>query len=358
MKPIRVLVLAQVPPPVHGAAVINKAVIDCLSTRTNCNVEHENISASRSISDMQRGNLSKIFSAARVLLAVLVRLLKVRRDLIYINASPQGFSAYRDLLFVFLSCLRSDRVLAHFHGKVGDRSIFGRSWVLWILSRKVEYIFLDRALVPSCFVPGKSYHVLQNFSPAEKQLLGLSCDLNEVVSVCFLANMLPAKGINTVLEVCARVLRGGERFSVHLAGGWTRKYSVHDYHDWLAKNQDVAAHFTHWGAVGNEEKQKLFRVSDIFLYPTKNDAFPLVVLEAMASGLAVVASNVGAIGNIVGHSGFLACPDNVEQFVNNLELLLLNPSVLSKEKDAMKQRYRHVFMQERFEYKLLSIFGV
>ena len=116
-------------------------------------------------------------------------------------------------------------------------------------------------------------------------------------------------------------------------------------------------YFTHWGEVGDREKQEIFKVSDVFLYPTQNDAFPLVVLEAMASGLAVIASNVGAIENIVGHSDFLTRPDDVDQFVYNLELLLDDPVALSSEKSAMRQRYRQLFTRERFEQKLLSIFG-
>lgn len=352
-----VFTLAQIPPPVHGAAIMNKAALDCISTDSNLTVEHANISASRSLSDMQRGNLLKLYSAAKVLLAVLGRLLKIRRDVIYINASPQGLSAYRDLFFIFLACLRSDRIMAHFHGRLDDRSIFGRSWVAWMLPRKVEYIFLDEALVPERFRLTKTYHVLQNFAPAENELLALESDPSDSVSICFLANMLPAKGINTVLDVCARSLRKGRTFSVNLAGGWTRKYGINDYQGWLSENPDVAVYFTHWGEVGDREKQKIFKVSDVFLYPTQNDAFPLVVLEAMASGLAVIASNVGAIENIVGHSDLLTRPDDVDQFVHNLELLLDDPVALSNEKSAMRQRYRQLFTRERFEQKLLSIFG-
>ena len=45
--------------------------------------------------------------------------------------------------------------------------------------------------------------------------------------------------------------------------------------------------------------EKYLRASDVFAYPTENDAFPSSLVEAMACGLAVVTTPVGAIPEIV-----------------------------------------------------------
>ncbi|HVA89336.1 MAG TPA: glycosyltransferase family 4 protein [Chloroflexota bacterium] len=45
--------------------------------------------------------------------------------------------------------------------------------------------------------------------------------------------------------------------------------------------------------------KRLYAEADIFVLPTRADCFPLVIQEAMAAGLPVIATNVGAIGEVV-----------------------------------------------------------
>lgn len=60
----------------------------------------------------------------------------------------------------------------------------------------------------------------------------------------------------------------------------------------------------------DERLRALFRQADLFVLPTRGDCTPLVLLEAMASGLPVVATDVGAISEQVVHgvTGLLVAP--------------------------------------------------
>src|SRR5690606_39228877 len=114
--------------------------------------------------------------------------------------------------------------------------------------------FLDKALIPEFFNASNKCHILQNFCPDDKDISPLSGCHGSSMTVCFLANMLPAKGIYTVLDVCAIVLRSGRNFTVQLAGGWTLKYGAEDYQRWIAQRQDIATNFVHLGSVYGQEK--------------------------------------------------------------------------------------------------------
>lgn len=61
----------------------------------------------------------------------------------------------------------------------------------------------------------------------------------------------------------------------------------------------------------------LYRSADLLIFPSRLEGFGLVVLEALACGLPVVATDSGALGEIVqnGISGFLCPQDDVEAFV-------------------------------------------
>ena len=62
---------------------------------------------------------------------------------------------------------------------------------------------------------------------------------------------------------------------------------------------------------------QLLAESDLFVHPTLADAFPTVLLEAMAAGLPVIASNVGGVPEIVdAHSGMLVPPGDARALAN------------------------------------------
>jgi len=71
----------------------------------------------------------------------------------------------------------------------------------------------------------------------------------------------------------------------------------------------------------SEELRRLYAEADVFALPTRADAVPWVVLEAMSAGLPVVASDVGAVGELAGDGGELVEPGDVDGLTTALERL-------------------------------------
>jgi glycosyltransferase involved in cell wall biosynthesis len=89
----------------------------------------------------------------------------------------------------------------------------------------------------------------------------------------------------------------------------------------------------------------LNHVIDLFLLPSREEALPLAVLEAMAARRPVVASAVGGVPEVVrdGETGFLVSPDDHDGFVRAVETLLAQPGLRARLGLAGQHRVRRRF---------------
>jgi glycosyltransferase involved in cell wall biosynthesis len=70
--------------------------------------------------------------------------------------------------------------------------------------------------------------------------------------------------------------------------------------------------------------------SDIFVLPSINEMFGIVLLEAMASGLPIVASNGGAIPEVIENAGVLFNPDSSDELASAIIKVICDKSLASK----------------------------
>jgi glycosyltransferase involved in cell wall biosynthesis len=93
-------------------------------------------------------------------------------------------------------------------------------------------------------------------------------------------------------------------------------------------------------APGSEELRRLYREADVFVLPSYADAVPNVVLEAMAAGLPVVASDVGAIPEIVGDAGVVVPRGDGKALAATLSHLADDPEARTRLGERACQRAR------------------
>ena len=92
-----------------------------------------------------------------------------------------------------------------------------------------------------------------------------------------------------------------------------------------------------------------YQAADMYLHAAKAETFPNTILEAMACGLPVIASNVGGIPEQVvdGVTGFLVPPGNPDLIVSAVQYLLSNPSIAQEFSRAAVVRVNELFTQEQ-----------
>jgi L-malate glycosyltransferase len=103
---------------------------------------------------------------------------------------------------------------------------------------------------------------------------------------------------------------------------------------------------------------ELLRAADIFLLTSISEGIPVTILEAMAAGLPVVATQVGGVPEIVRHehSGLLAPPGDDAELAKALVRLATDPGLRQRMGDFGRQRAREEFSQERMHAAYRAIY--
>jgi len=93
----------------------------------------------------------------------------------------------------------------------------------------------------------------------------------------------------------------------------------------------------------------LLNAADLFLLPSGTESFGLVALEAMASGVPVIASDTGGIPEVVEHgvTGFLAPVGDVDRMASHAIELLRDEDARRRMGRAARDRARTLFNYQR-----------
>ena len=108
----------------------------------------------------------------------------------------------------------------------------------------------------------------------------------------------------------------------------------------LKRNQDRII-FTEF--VSDEKLKFLIQNARVFCFPSLYEGFGLPIIESMACGCPVIASNVSSIPEITGDAAILVDPRNVEELVTALNKILTDDKLrkdLSKKSYLNSSKYR------------------
>ena len=103
---------------------------------------------------------------------------------------------------------------------------------------------------------------------------------------------------------------------------------------------------------------QILKAFDIFVFPSLTEGLPLVVIEAMATGLPIVASHVGGIPELVvnGETGFLVSPTSKEEIKETIIKLLNNPELRKEMGQIARKRFETHFSLPQMVQKYIEVY--
>lgn len=236
--------------------------------------------------------------------SLLVRLIKLLGGKVIIHLHGGGFKLFYDA-----STAGNKRHILNTFIKADKIIVLSKSWYAWLNdtlgnSTKVSIVY------------NATEQVCENPDPTAGHIL-------------FLGRLEEAKGVSDLIYAFAKVSHIYPTITLTLGGTGNL-----DFYKSLATELGVENKITFAGWVSGEAKEALLRSSDIYCLPSYKEGFPMGVIEAMSSHLAVIASDVGGISDAIEHNvtGLLFKAGEREQLVQHLDDYLSN----EKLKNAVK----------------------
>ncbi|GAB2700413.1 glycosyltransferase family 4 protein [Paenibacillus thermoaerophilus] len=175
----------------------------------------------------------------------------------------------------------------------------------------------------------------------------------QLITVC---RLVPAKGLDVLLRACAEVKRRGGRFVLHLIGDGPSRTEL----EAMAAELGIYEDIIFYGYMLHPEEFMPF--ADIFVLPSRAEAFGNVFAEAALCLLALIGTDVGGISEQIedGKNGLLVPVDDVMALADAIEKLCADPDFryalarAAREKAKSQYSLRRVIVQLTEVYETIA----
>jgi glycosyltransferase involved in cell wall biosynthesis len=277
------------------------------------------------------GILLRAFGGSSQLLWFVVRLVRVlsghQIDTLHLTTSGQ-LGAARDLVVSYVARIFNIGFVYHIHfGRIPE-VIKANSLEWWIIHRVMRrassVILIDKA----------SYAAVKKFAPDTRAVLIPNCVnvaalpprveiANEVKTALFVGWVIPTKGIAELVEAWSILRPLGWRLEI--VGPGDPKYQA----ELLQKFEPEHLEFV--GELSHAKAMARMASCDLFVLPSYTEGFPNVVVEAMALGCPIVATEVGAIPEMLeGNAGVLVKSRDSEALAKALGKLIVDAELRAR----------------------------
>lgn len=354
----RIMIVAQLPPPVHGSNVMARLAYDALNQK-GYSVTLVSRAFSSTLDEVGRFRLSKPFRLIVLMRRLTRRAREERPDLClyYLAAKPPA--VWADALALRVAQLRGIPCVCYLHGQGlrrydAEGGWWGRRLVRTALRSCVGAIVLGEALKDDVdFAIDRSRLIVVPNALPNDSLPTPPPRTTPEKRVLFLSNLIPFKGAHELVRAMAMIRSRAGPFIVKIAGAPKDLRYAHELSR-LIRDLRLEGVVELCGAVYGEDKARLFAEADLFVLPTRNDTFALVVLEAMRAGVPVIATRQGALPELVrdGVNGYLIDPDNIAELADRIFTLLSNESLRASMGRKGRETYEAGYTYEKYADRL------
>lgn len=350
---IKILFVIPTPPPYSGLEVMSEFFMES-SLKNEFDIIH--LSSNLNNSNRRRGKLNALNFYRYISLCWRLSfiIIKEKPKVIYTILSENITGFMRSSGIILLGKLFNKKIVVHLYGSnlnnfYNNSNIVLKNWIKYVLKHADRAIVLGNVLKKQFegIYPLRKIRVVYNGIPKERFALSenrFSTNVDEV-KVLFLGHVSQAKGFNDIIKAIplvfnktniAKFIFAGERIKAErhvFFDAYNRKIVFEKIDKFLEQLQKkYSSKINIIGSVREEEKNELLLQADIFVLPSYSEGFPVAILEAMANGLPIITTPVGALPEVLkdGVHCFFVPIANHQKLADFLIYLVNNPEIRSQ----------------------------
>jgi glycosyltransferase involved in cell wall biosynthesis len=271
------------------------------------------------------------FSLWTMLLALLKPIFRWRLVIVYDGSSP-GVDYENSWVRS-----RQRRWLAHSADAFITNNKAGKQYIVNSLKFPADRVFDRPYLLPHPKTYTRSLEIA-------KPLLEKQLEKQQRPVFVFAGNLIPRKGLQELLHACTLLKQQGhEQFTLVVVGDGSERSALEAY----VKEQDLSDQIVWIGAVEYEQVGAYFEAADVFIFPTREDVWGLVLVEAMMFGKPVLASKWAGASEMVaeGENGYIFDPYAPQQLAELMAKFIDTPALI----EQMGEASRHIMKDHQLE---------
>lgn len=255
--------------------------------------------------------------------------------------SKHTATVVHDLTYLYFPEVVEEKNLAHLR-RVVPRSIKKADFIITV-SESVKAELMKEFNLPSekCVVtpipPDESFFAELTAEHTAKVKAKYEINLTKKY-LYFIGNLEPRKNLKTLIEAyCLLPQEVKDEYSLVLAGGkgWKTEETQAALDNAIKAGEDIK----HLGFIDQEDSPALYQGASLFVMPSLYEGFGMPVLEAMASGTPVVASDIPVLREVGATYATYADPHNPESFRDSIIAALKAPTPPRSELQKNVTRY-------------------
>lgn len=341
----KVLVVGQTPPPYHGQAIMIETMLN--GRYANAELVHIRMDFSESINEVGTFSLKKVQKLLSLILQIIHGRFKHKTSILYYPpAGDTLVPIIRDIFILLSTRFLFKKTLFHFHAS-GLIDGYKKLPALLKPMFKLAYNYPDLAITLSTsqpplakFLKSKESRILPNGIPDDSNDFRRT-HFNPIKRILFVGAVRESKGVLNLLQAANLLKKANTAFQIDIVGEFTDtefKAVAQSFLQEHSLQNNVIFH----GLKKGNDKWSLYKECDIFCFPTfyENEAFPVVLLEALSFSLPMVVTNWRGCPDIVtDKNGYIIETESPESLAHTLITLINDDSKLQEFADANRKRF-------------------
>ncbi len=308
-------------------------------------------------------------------LTFILKLIYFKIDIVQVNPSLIPIPIIRDFIILLTTKLFKRKVIVFFRG-------WKENVIIAIINNKVyKYIFVKILLkADKIFVLASSFkNQLINLGIDEKKIFITTTVVDETkiiknrfinndpkIKFLFLGRISKLKGINEFTDAIIILFEKHQELQKKIEFNFIGHEDKKGYINYLKNKLHKyieSKNVIFWGRVEGNEKYMHYHQNDIFVFPSWSEGCPNSVLEALASGLFIISTNVGALQDIIKEhfNGCFVQKNNSFDIYKKLLYTISNIDSLRKKRFLIQQEALNQFSSKtilaflEYHYKNLLV---